>query len=97
MGKRCHILLLVLVLLLESACSTTRTLRQGEYRLTDVKLKVVNDLKFKTDRVESYIQQKPGSWNPMLYVYNWSGQTVDNAFDRFFRKIGRLSGQILRT
>lgn len=88
MGKRCHILLLVLVLLLESACSTTRTLRQGEYRLTDVKVKVVNDRKFKTDRVESYIQQKPGSWNPMLYVYNWSGQTVDNAFDRFFRKIG---------
>ena len=37
------------------------------------KVKVENDRRFKTGQVDSYIQQKPGSRTPMLYVYNWSG------------------------
>lgn len=89
MGKRgFHILCLALLLLLAAACSTTRSLRPGEYRLTDVKVKVANDRRFKTGQVDSYIQQKPGSRTPMLYVYNWSGQTVDNKLDEIWRKIG---------
>ena len=89
MGKRgFHILCLALLLLLAAACSTTRSLRPGEYRLTDVKVKVANARRFKTGQVDSYIQQKPGSRTPMLYVYNWSGQTVDNKLDEIWRKIG---------
>ena len=78
----------VAAMLTLAACSTTRSLLPGQYRLTEAKVKVTNDKKFKTNKVDSYIKQKPGSVDPMLFVYNWSGPEVNNAFDRFFRKIG---------
>ena len=87
MRKWGHIAI-VAALVAAVSCSTTRVLGPGEYRLTKVDVKAENDKKFKTAQVESYIKQKPGSISPMLFVYNWSGKEVNNAFDRLLRKIG---------
>jgi len=76
-----------------SSCSTTRVLEDGQYRLASNKVKVCNDSKFNTKRIESYIKQKPNSyivfgWNPFLNLYNWSGRNPDKTVNKFIRKIG---------
>ena len=88
MRKWAHILI-ALVALVAVSCSTTRSLAPGQYRLRKVKVKAVNDKKFKTGQVESYVKQKPNSWSLLMCVYNWSGQEENGPFDRFLRKIGK--------
>ncbi len=78
---------------LSFSCSTTRVLEDGQYRLASNKVQVVNDAKFNTKKVESYIKQKPNSyiifgWNPFLNLYNWSGRNPDKAVNKFIRSIG---------
>lgn len=77
----------VLALLLAVSCSTTRVLQEDEYRLTKNKIEVTNDDDFNTNKLTPYLQQKAGSWNPMLYVYNWSNGK-GGAWDRFVQKLG---------
>ncbi len=76
-----------------ASCSTTRVLEDGQERLASNKVKVVNDKRFNTKKIESYIKQKPNSsivfgWNPFLILYNWSGKDADKPFNRFIRKLG---------
>lgn len=88
--KHClhHILFLIVAALAVVSCSTTRVLADGEFRLKKNVIEVVNDKSFNSNELQSYIRQKPNSWNPLLCVYNWSGKNGDSAFGRFFRKIG---------
>ena len=76
------------VVLLAASCSTTRVLAPGQYRLVRNEITVEGDSKFNTSSVQPFIKQKPAPWNPMLYVYNWSGPDGDKGMGRFFRKIG---------
>ena len=88
-GKTFHIFLVFLLSLLLFSCSTTRVLDDGQYRLTKNKVNVTGgDKSFNPGELNSYIKQKPGSWNPLLCVYNWSGKKNNTLMDKFFRKIG---------
>ena len=65
---------LLLAALLLPACSTTRSLHDGEFRLARNKIEV-NDRSFNTRELQTYIRQKPNSsilfgWNPFLTIYN---------------------------
>lgn len=74
------------MLLAAVSCSTTKMVPDGQYRLVRNEIKVVGDDSFQTSRISQYITQKP-SWNPMLYVYNWSGR--DSSFvSRLLRALG---------
>ncbi len=84
---------LAIVAALSFSCSTTRVLEDGQYRLASNKVHVVNDGKFNTKKVESYIKQKPNSYiifglNPFLNIYNWSGKKPDKVVNKFIRSIG---------
>lgn len=87
MKKLCSHIFSVLALLLAVSCSTTRVLQEDEYRLTKNRIEVTNDDDFNTNELTPYLQQKAGSWNPMLYVYNWSNGK-GGAWDRFVQKLG---------
>ena len=58
------------------ACSTTRSLKDGEYLLRKNQVKV-DDSSFDAGSLMSYVAQKPNSYllgvNPLLSVYNWGG------------------------
>lgn len=69
------------------SCSTTRTLEEGQYRLVRNDIEVVGDKSFNTGQIQSYIRQKPGSWNPLLCVYNWS-RKGEKGLGKLFRTIG---------
>lgn len=79
-----------------SACSTTKVVPDGSYRLMDNKVNVTNADAYPknvpTD-IQNYVQQKPntyfiGKWNPFIYVYNWSNGK-DDGWDRFVKKLGQ--------
>lgn len=82
---------MVLALLALAACSTTRALQDGEFLLRKTDLKA-DDKSFNTSSLVSYIVQKPNSYllgmNPMLSIYNWAGNSGENGFQRFLRRIG---------
>lgn len=75
-----------------AACSTTRVLQDGEYRLAKNRI-IIDDAKdFNVNKLEPYLKQKPNSyfifgWNPFLNVYNWSNGK-GKGWDRFVQKIG---------
>lgn len=87
-----HICLFMLAAALTS-CSTTRVLKNDEYRLTRNKIEVTNDKRFNTGSLAPYIQQKPNpsiifGWNPFLSIYNWS-----NGNGKFWDKLVHKLGQ----
>ena len=74
------------------SCSTTRVLKDNEYRLAKNEIEVVNDRHFNTNQLEAYLKQKPNSyfifgWNPFLNVYNWQNGK-GKGWDKFVTKIG---------
>lgn len=85
----------VLVLLI-SACSTTRVVPEGSYRLVDNKVSITNPEdypKYQPSDIDKYIKQKPnsyfiGKWNPFIYVYNWTSGR-GSGWDRFVEKLGQ--------
>ena len=79
-------------MLLIAACSTTRVLEDGQYRLADNKITVTNDKEFDTEGLEAYLKQQPNyyfifGWNPFLNVYNWKNGK-GKGWDKFIDKIG---------
>ena len=85
------VIFILSVLIALAACSTTRSLRDGEYLLRSNKVEV-NDKHFKASELTSYMAQKPNSYmlgmSPFLSVYNWGGQS-DKPLARFWRKLGQ--------
>ena len=75
-----------------SSCSTTRVLRDDEYRLAKNRITIENDKSFNAGNLEPYIKQRPNSsflfgWSPLLSVYNWSNGK-GGAWDKFVQKVG---------
>lgn len=75
-----------------AACSTTKVLQDGEYRLAKNKIEVEGEKNFNTGKLEPYLKQKPNTyfifgWNPFLNIYNWSNGK-GKGWDKFVRKIG---------
>lgn len=73
-----------------TGCSTTRSLRNGEFLLRKNTVEV-DDASFNASSLTSYIAQKPNSYllglNPLLSVYNWGGSS-ESGFANFLRSIG---------
>ena len=74
-----------------TACSTTRVLPDGKYRLASNKVSIEGG-KIPAAEVTSYIRQQPNSyfifgWNPFLNVYNWSDGS-GKGINRIWEKIG---------
>ncbi len=81
-----------LLLALFASCSTVRIIPDGQSRLKQNKIKVLNDKKYPVSGIQPYLKQKPNSyyffgWNPFLSVYNWSNGKGDG-WDRFVKKLG---------
>ena len=81
--NRRKVIFLLGALLAVGACSTTRSLKDGEYLLRSNKIKVDNQDRLKTSELKSYVAQKPNNYilgvNPLLSMYNWG---------HIFEKIG---------
>mgnify|MGYP002622049892 CR=1 FL=1 len=58
--------------LLAAACSTTRVLEEGQYRLTRNEIAIEGGSPLKSSDVSSGIRQSAQGWNPFICVYNWS-------------------------
>ena len=80
--------------ILVCSCSTTRVLREGQYRLAS------NEVEFDgrpegltAADVSSYVKQQANSyfifgWSPSLCIYNWSNPDKDDWINNSLRKIG---------
>lgn len=89
MRRKACIILLVLAL---SACSTTRLVPEGEYRLASNKIEVSGDAKLSAADLSPYLRQQSNNylffgWNPFLNVYNWSDGS-GKGINRLWEKIG---------
>ena len=82
-----HYIFLVTIAVIALSCSTTHALQEGEYRLKKNRIEVTNDEEFNTNLLTPYLQQKADSWNPFLYVYNWTNGK-GGAWDKFVKQIG---------
>lgn len=69
--KVLHPLSVLFAALLVCACSTTRVLQEGQYRLRRNTITVSNDATFNAAQLDAYIKQKPNR-SLFTYVYNWS-------------------------
>lgn len=71
------------------ACSTTRALPEGQYRLAKNTIEITNPVKTVSQGdLQSYVLQKPSSWSPMAWVYNWAPEESDTKWANFVHKIG---------
>lgn len=89
--KRWNCIFVFLAAALLWACSTTRSLRDGEYLLRKNTVQV-DQRGFDAASLAAYVTQKPNSYilgffNPFLSVYNWGGHG-ETWLGRFFQKIG---------
>lgn len=78
----------LLIVLAAVSCSTTRRLGEGEARLAEVSVEILNDDKFKETELLPYAKQRPGTWTPGIYIYNWSSGR-GTGLDRMVEKIGQ--------
>lgn len=93
MYRRLHKYLLAALVALLAACSTTKVIPEGESRLKENTIKVLNSRSYPASELEPYIKQKPNTyfifgWNPFLNVYNWQNGK-DNGWNHFVEKIGQ--------
>lgn len=85
-------LCLIFALVCLCACSTTKLLPEGQYRLASNKIKITGDGGVSASGLYSYIRQQPNSsiifgWNPALNIYNWSNGS-GGGINAFWEKIG---------
>ncbi|MCR5325522.1 MAG: BamA/TamA family outer membrane protein [Bacteroidales bacterium] len=77
-----------------SACSTTRVLSEGQYRLASNKVVIEGkDKSLSSGDVSSYVKQQANSyfifgWSPKLIIYNWSDPEKDDWLNRSLRNVG---------
>ena len=87
-GKR--VIFSVLAGLLAVACSTTRVIPEGQYRLAGNRIKVDRGPVRSSDLV-SYLTKKPNTsllgYSPRVAVYNWA-DTANTRWNNFIRKFG---------
>ncbi len=86
-------LLMLAAALVAEACSTTRLLEQGQYRLESNIIDVRDAPDFRDPDLENYIRQQPNSsivfgWSPLLNIYNWSGRDADKWINKTIRGLG---------
>lgn len=89
MKKGLIVIFMALAMLFLSACSTTRVLKEDEYRLRRNRIEITNDKKFNPSQLNKYLKQNESlGWSPFIYVYNWKNGK-GGPWDRFLTRIGR--------
>ena len=85
-----RVILALLAGLLAVACSTTRVIPEGKYRLAGNKVKV-DGKDVRSSELTSYLTQKPNTtilgYSPGVALYNWA-DTVDTWWNNFIRSAG---------
>lgn len=86
-----HILILTVVALL-SACSSTKFVPDGCFLLDDVRISTDNK-NVKPSMLSPYVRQNPNSklfslFKTQLYIYDWSGRDSTRWVNKMLRKIG---------
>lgn len=74
------------------SCSTTRVLREGQYRLDENRINV-DDRNVPPSQLYPYLRQQANTslifgWAPGQYIYNWSNES-DKGFSGLCKKIGQ--------
>ena len=92
MWSKIYKYILILPIVALAGCSTTRLIPEGESRLVDNEIKILNSKGYQTSTLEPYIKQKPNTdfffgWSPFMSIWNWSNGK-DNGWDRFVKKVG---------
>ncbi len=93
-SRRVRLAIFCAVAAVLSACSTTRVLRDGEYRLASNKILIEGDDKsLSPSEVSSYVRQQANSyfvfgWSPKLNIYNWSNPDKNDWLNRSLRNVG---------
>ena len=72
--------------LLLVSCGATRSLQDGEYLLKKNKI-LVNDKKFNSGKLSSYVRQKANKMTVAQGIYNMAGKK-DTKFNRFLHRLG---------
>lgn len=77
------------------ACSTTKLLSEGEYRLQSNSVHFNGDNKLSKKEITTYIKQKSNSnvalgWSPLVNIYNFSGPNPKKPFNKLWRKLGEV-------
>jgi len=90
MKIRFYSFLLVLIILL-SACNSTKYVPNGEYLLDNVSIKTDNP-DIKRDALKDYVRQSPNSYvfglfRMQLGIYDWAPRDTTHSFPRFFHKL----------
>ena len=85
--------ILVLTVALFAGCSTTKVIPDGESRLKENEIRILNSKTYQASDLEPYLKQKPNTyffwgWNPFISIYNWENGK-DKGWDRFVGKIGQ--------
>ena len=93
MYRRPILYFLIPILLLAAGCSTTRVIPEGESRLVQNEIQVLNDKNYQVSGLEPYIRQKPNTQflfglNPFLSIYNWSNGR-NRGWDKFVKTMGQ--------
>ena len=86
MRRRQTVILLILTVIILSACGPTRSLADGEYLLRKNKI-MVDDKKFNPGQLTPYLRQKANKLNLSQGMYNMAGKK-DTKFNRFLHRIG---------
>ena len=85
-----NLILAALAGILAAACSTTRVLPEGSYRLTGNKIKVEGH-QVRSSELTSYLTQKPNTslfgYSPAVAIYNWA-DTSDTWWNNIIRSLG---------
>lgn len=86
-------LLMMLFVVLFSACNVTKFVPEGEYLLNDVKVKVEDTKDVPTSSLMKYVQQKPntkvlGFWKLQLGIYNTASLDTAKWTSKNARRIG---------
>ena len=82
----------LLVVLLISACNTTKFVPNGEYLLEKVNIKSDNK-DIKRDDLKEYLRQTPnaavfGLWRMQLGIYNLAGKDSTKWYNKMWKRIG---------
>lgn len=85
-------LLISAAILAITACSTTRVLQEGQYRLASNKVHITDPKGVKATDITPFIRQSANSyflfgWNPLLNIYNWSDGS-GKGLNKVWEKIG---------
>ena len=84
-----NVIFVAFALLILSSCSTTRALKEDQYRLQRNRIEITNDKKFNPSQLNKYLKQNESlGWSPFLYVYNWTNGK-NGPWDRFVQRIGK--------